>query len=106
MPAAANDPAVVEAGGAQLGRCRHCRAVILWAWTAAGRAIPVDIEPVPVERRGCGKLLVELYTEWFPDGEPVDGVQRVRRRPPERPASSPGWFVHWATCSARGEALE
>lgn len=75
-------------------RCRSCRAVIVWALTEKGARIPVDIHPA----RG-GNL--ELYTEHYPDGEPVDpGVQRVRRRPLDRPPGAPAWWLHWATCSA------
>lgn len=76
-------------------RCHDCRAVVVWALTDTGRRMPVNFEPDP-------QGTLELFTEHFPDGEPVDpGVQRVRRRPPGRPASSPAWSTHWATCPAR-----
>ncbi len=77
-------------------RCRACGAVIVWALSEAGRRMPVDVEPAP-----GGSL--ELYTEYFPDGSPVEpGVQRVRRRPPDRLESSPTWWPHWATCASPG----
>lgn len=69
-------------------RCRWCGAEIVWGLTPGGRPIAVDLRPV----RG-GQ--VELYGEFFPDGEPVDGYQRVRIRPVSRPAHSPAWAVHW-----------
>jgi hypothetical protein len=76
-------------------RCRECGAVIVWALTDTDRRQPVDYEPDP-------QGTLELFVEHFPDGSEVDpGVQRVRRRPPGRPASSPAWAVHWATCPAR-----
>lgn len=75
-------------------RCRGCGADIVWALTEAGRRMPVDLEPA-----AGGEL--ELYTEHFPGGDPVEpGVQRVRPRPPERPPSSPAWSSHAATCTA------
>ncbi len=75
-------------------RCRACGAVIVWALSEAG-PVPVDFEPAH------GGTL-ELYTEQFPSGDPVEpGVQRVRTRPAERPASSPAWSLHGLTCSAR-----
>jgi len=80
-------------------RCRACGGVIVWALTESGRRLPVDAAPTP-----NGSL--ELYTEHFATGEPVDpGVQRVRRRPADRSASSPAWLPHWATCSARRPPL-
>jgi hypothetical protein len=76
-------------------RCRDCNAVVVWALTDTGRRMPVDFEPSP-------QGTLELFTEHFPDGSPVDpGVQRVRRQPPNRPPGSPAWSIHWATCPAR-----
>jgi hypothetical protein len=37
------------------GRCRSCKARIVWALTATGRAMPVDAEPHPE-----GLLVLEL----------------------------------------------
>lgn len=75
--------------------CRDCGAPIVWAVTDAGRRLPVDLHPDPQ-----GSL--ELFTEHFPGGEPVEvGVQRVRTRPADRPPASPAWTTHWATCPAR-----
>jgi hypothetical protein len=65
--------------------------VIVWAVTPAGRMVAVDYESRPGDRPGA----VELYGEFFyPDGDPVDGLLRVRMRPRSRPPSSPGWLVH------------
>jgi hypothetical protein len=76
-------------------RCRGCGGSIVWALTDGGRRMPVDAQAV-----AGGEL--ELFEEYFPDGEPVDpGVQRVRNRPADRPPSSPAWRCHWITCSAR-----
>lgn len=76
-------------------RCRGCGGSIVWALTDGGRRMPVDAQAV-----AGGEL--ELFEEYFPGGEPVDpGVQRVRSRPADRPASSPAWRCHWITCSAR-----
>lgn len=69
-------------------RCRWCGAEIVWALTPGGLPLAVDARPVPDGE-------VELYAEYFPDGEAVDGYQRVRAVPPSRPASSPAWSVHW-----------
>lgn len=75
--------------------CRECGAPIVWAVTDSGRRLPVDLRPDP-------QGVLEIFTEHFPGGEPVDvGVHRVRTRPADRPASSPAWLPHWATCSAR-----
>lgn len=75
--------------------CHACGAAIVWALTDAGARMPVNLEPDP-------KGTLELFTEHFPDGEPVEpGVQRVRARPADRPPSSPAWMVHFATCPAR-----
>ena len=87
--------------------CADCAAPIVWAVTDRGERMPIDLEPRP----GGGW---ELFAEYFPDGEPVEpGVHRARPRPDERPASSPAWWPHWATCSRRrrpprrrGAALE
>jgi hypothetical protein len=76
-------------------RCRDCGNAIVWALTDSGRRLPVDFEPSP-------QGTLELFTEHFPDGSPVDpGVQRVRHRPSSRPPSAPAWLTHWATCPAR-----
>ncbi len=75
--------------------CADCGDAIVWALTEAGRQMPIDVEP-----RAGGRF--ELFAEYFPDGEPVEpGIHRVRTRPNDRPASSPAWWPHWATCSAR-----
>ena len=75
--------------------CADCGAPIVWALTDADRRLPVDVEP-----REGGRL--ELFSEIFPDGEPVEpGIHRVRARPEDRPPTSPAWWPHWATCSAR-----
>ena len=75
--------------------CAECGSAIIWALTEAGRRMPVDLEP-----RAGGRF--ELFAEYFPDGEPVEaGIHRVRTRPEERPASSPAWWPHWATCARR-----
>jgi hypothetical protein len=75
--------------------CHACGAAIVWALTDSGRRMPVDFAP-------SLKGPLELFTEHFPDGEPVEaGVQRVRLRPAARPPSSPAWSVHWSTCAAR-----
>jgi hypothetical protein len=74
-------------------RCDGCQARIVWARVhgcADGRSLPVDLDPEG------GPL--ELFAEVFPDGTAVDGVQWVRQRPDDRPAGSPGWWPHWATC--------
>lgn len=76
-------------------RCHACGVPIVWAMTDAGRRMPVNAAPI-----AGGEL--ELFAEYFPDGEPVDpGVQRVRMRPADRPPSSPAWRGHWLTCPAR-----
>jgi hypothetical protein len=86
--------------------CHACGAAIVWALTDAGKRMPVDVEPVD-----DGAL--EIFGEYFPDGEPVDPLEvagflfatpRVRARPPGRPPSSPAWHTHWATCRARRRA--
>lgn len=67
--------------------CRSCGAPIVWAATPGGAPVAVDLEPV-----AGGPL--ELYAEYFPDGSPVDDIQRVRGRPPCRPPHSPAWQAH------------
>jgi hypothetical protein len=71
------------------GRCPSCGAPVVWAVDAQGSVLPFD--PAPA---APGLGVWELYSEIFPDGTPVDGVQRVRLRPEERPPSSPGWHAH------------
>lgn len=86
--------------GAQLGRCPACRRVIVWAFTLEGVRVPVDLTPLPAgQRYGCGYAVVELFVEYFPSGDPVDGVQRVRRRPLDRAIDSPAWLLHWTSCT-------
>ncbi len=60
------------------GRCKTCNQPIMWATTAAGKAIPLDVEPVP-----DGNLVL--------DG----GTARVADMfsPP-----GPRWRSHFATC--------
>lgn len=85
------DPGNLDAGWG-VSRCRDCGAPIVWALTEADRRMPVDFDPA---EGGA----VELYTEHFPDGSPVEpGVARVRQIPAERHPSSPAWWPHWATC--------
>jgi hypothetical protein len=89
------DPGEWLDAGWGVSSCRDCGASIVWAVTEAGARMPVDFAPV-----AGGRL--ELYIELFPDGSPVEpGVQRVRTRPADRPAGSPAWWSHWATCSHR-----
>lgn len=71
-------------------RCARCGAVIVWALSPAGNLYAVDFEPT-VPRPGA----VELYGEYYPEGEPVDGIQRVRERPACRPPTAPSWSIHW-----------
>lgn len=80
--------AVCVLGPAQ---CRRCGVAVVWALDEhdAGTTFACDAEPAPP---GLGAW--ELYTEVFPDGTPVDGIQRVRPRPEEREARSPGWNRH------------
>jgi hypothetical protein len=79
-----------------LDACAVCGAAIVWALTHAGHRRAVDVEPI-----AAGVVawwVVELFHEVFPDGDPVDGVQRVRVRPRWRAPSSPAWSLHKATC--------
>lgn len=88
--------------GPDLGpaRCLACGALIVWGLSPDGRLmIAVDYEPAP-----DGAL--ELYSEVFPDGEPVDGIQRVRFRPPTRAPSSPAWRIHWEAPLPCGRARQ
>jgi hypothetical protein len=68
--------------------CKACGASIVWALFASGHLVAVDLEPT-------ADGLVELYAEYFPNGEPVDDVQRVRIRPRDRAPESPRWHIHW-----------
>lgn len=95
MIALVPDPRDLDAGWG-VSACRDCGASIVWAVTEGDRRMPVDFAPAEGGR-------LELYTEHFPDGSPVEpGIQRVRTRPGDRPASSPAWWAHWATCRRRG----
>jgi hypothetical protein len=85
-----------------LATCPACGARIVWALNHEGHALAVDLTP-----NYMGLLawwVVELYTEVFPDGDPVDGVQRMRVRPAWRPPDAPAWTLHRVTCRIAGDA--
>jgi len=67
------------------GRCRSCLAPIVWVRTPAGRAMPVDPEPVRVRRDAEGT------------GTYVDPhVGTFRGTPSEN--GDPAYVSHFATC--------
>lgn len=108
MMARARLAPLADAVGAQLGNCPACQAVIIWAHTSTGRRLAVDLDPLSPGSPGdwgCGFFVVELFTEYFATGELVDGVQRVRTRPKDRPPESPAWVLHWASCAKQRRAL-
>lgn len=73
--------------------CEICGKLVIWCIAAA------DLGPVPVDQAAALGGELEIYTEHFPSGDPVDpGVHYARRRPATRPASSPAWFSHLDTC--------
>jgi hypothetical protein len=69
----------------QRSRCRSCRAEIVWATTGAGKAMPVDAEPVD-----DGNVLLDeddgyLFATVVSPGQiPLDG--------------SPLYASHFASC--------
>ncbi len=42
-----------------MSACRTCGAPIIWARTEAGKAIPMDAEPVPVGTSPLGTFILE-----------------------------------------------
>jgi hypothetical protein len=79
-----------------LGTCPACGDRVIWALNHDGGVLAVDLSP---NFMGLAAWwVVELYHEVFPDGDPVDGLQRVRVRPPWRGDDAPAWMLHTATC--------
>lgn len=81
------------------GACRECGAAVLWAWTAKGRRMPLDLEVRPDDDKLAN---VATYT---------DHLRRLRVRTLDADNPRPAPFErlgvpHFATCPPRLAARE
>lgn len=80
---------IYEHGRTGVGRCRWCKADIVWALTDNERRMPVDVKGVPV---GAGNLILHVkdgqYHVTHVDNVPAGELERTPHR----------WVCHWATC--------
>ncbi len=68
-----------------MGYCRSCGARVRWIRTTAGKAMPVNAEPIRFERGGGPETFVT------PEGK----VERGKRDPE---GTLTGYISHFATC--------
>lgn len=66
--------------------CRSCGALVLWAKTSSGKAMPVDADPVGAR----GNLVLDTEA-----GELVVRVVRVG-------SHDPSWVSHFSSCPNAG----
>jgi hypothetical protein len=76
-----------------VARCRACDALIIWAVTSAGKAIPVDVVPV-----ANGNIV--LYP-----ASPKDGKPKPLALVTSKPATGDGhrYVAHFSTCPKAAE---
>lgn len=77
-----------------MSRCRSCNALIRWARTTAGKAMPLDPEP-DLEH---GNILLCLV-----GGEEIATVLTGNELASSRARRDPLYFAHFATCPHAAE---
>lgn len=79
-----------------MSACRSCGAAIWWGITAAGKAMPIDVEPTAdgnVVR--TGQMLPSRNGDYLPEVE----VRAVEPQPFDAPEdNAPRFTSHFATC--------
>lgn len=77
--------------------CRSCKAPIRWAETDAGKAIPIDPEPVPT-----GNLVMTHVTVGGPVRVRYVRVRYVRKGEQLSP-EAPRYVTHFVSCPERDQ---
>lgn len=72
-----------------MSRCRSCNAEIIWAETAGGKRMPLDVEPVIPDIRGLQVLI---------PGRGDQGEDLVRSATADDVALTRFYRSHFATC--------
>ena len=67
--------------------CPRCEGSVIAAFDDRGQKLIVNYHPAPGGP-------IELFAEYFPSGDLVEDVVRMRERPAWRPESSPAWWPH------------